>query len=230
MAAPTFVASYSSAYSTTTTPKTLSVTTQAGDVLVVYGGVENGNTDLSSPSGNSISFTLQQSVAINGSWANAYIWAGTDTTGGTNWTLSCTVTDAWQWGFTCLVFRNSDGIGASSAANASSGNPAAAITTTQANSALVAFNADWNVVNGSSRTWNTINSITPTNGNGLERDYAFVSSHWTSYGAYWNDVGASGSKTVGLSAPAGQKWSIVGVEVKGSTPGANTASTAWFVA
>jgi hypothetical protein len=225
MAAPTFIASYSTAYNTGASPKTLSVTTQAGDVVVVYGGIENGAQTLGTPSGNGISFTLQQSVAISNVWASAYVWTGTDATGGTNWTLSNTISSALSWGMTCLVFRSSGGVGASSKTNAGTAAPSLGLTTTQADSAIVVFNADWDADDGSTRTWRTVNSITPTTGNSLERDYVFDSGKWTSYGAYYNDVGATGTKTVGLSVPSSQTYSIVAVEVKGPSSTAPTVTT-----
>jgi len=45
------------------------------------------------------------------------------------------------------------------------------------------------------------------------------------YVAYYPDAGTAGSKTVGLSAPTGQQYSIVAVEIKG-TAGAAAASLA----
>ncbi|HMH70159.1 MAG TPA: hypothetical protein VK502_02075, partial [Candidatus Saccharimonadales bacterium] len=218
MAAPTFIAAYNTSYTTTGTTKTLSVTTQAGDTLVVYGG---GNTvgastplTLTTPTGNSVSFSLLQSIAIS-SKASAYLWSAVDAAGGTSWTLSCSASDAsTAWGFSCAVFRNANGTGASDNVNGN-GAPSLSLGTTQANSAIVVFNHDWAALDGASRTWRTINSITPTSGNGLELTYSFNASTTTAYGAYYDDVGATGSKTVGLSAPGSQSFSLVTVEVLG---------------
>lgn len=214
MIAPTFVASYSSAYNTSTTPKTVSVTTQPGDVVVVYGGGENQTATLATPTGNSLSFTLQQSVVVT-SYASAYLWTATDTTGGTNWTLSCSGSGSGQWGFSCYVFRGSTGIGASSKANVVTSAPSLSFSTTSSNSAVVVFNSDWNAQDGASRTWRTVNGITPTAGNGYEINYLYASGVWTAYGAYYPSVGAAGSITVGLSAPANQTWSLIAVEIFG---------------
>ncbi len=217
MNAPTFVASYRSVYNTFTTPKTLSVTTQPGDLVVVYAGADSGGTpSIATPSGNGITFTLYQSVLVDSTWCLAYIWAGVDNTGGTNWTLTDTInTGGINWGFSCLVFRNSGGVGASNKDNQDGFAPTMALTTTQDNSAVVVFANDWNGLDGTSRTWETVNSITPTNGNGLERDYAGFAGLYENYGAYYNNVGSAGPKTVGLTAPAGQKYSMVALEVKG---------------
>ena len=213
---PTLVNSYTSTYTSGASPKTVSVTTQAGDVVVVYGGCANGSGAFGAISGNSISWTQQQLVDIDTNWAEAVIWTGTDATGGTNWTLSVAHSNSLHYGVTALVFRGSDGIGASNSTS-TTGAPSLGLTTTQDNSAIVVINSDWDADDGSLRTWLTVNSITPTSGNGLEITYVQDGSSYTVYGAYWNDAGTAGSKTVGLSAPNAQKYSIAAVEVKGTT-------------
>lgn len=216
MQPPTLVASYSSSYSTNSTPKTLSITTQAGDIVVVCGGGENQTATLSTPTGNSISFTTRQSIVVT-SYATAYMWTGTDSTGGTNWTLSCGRTGgSGVWGYSCFVFRGSDGVGASSKTNVSNNTPSLGITTTQENSAIVVINADWNAQDGASRVWRTVNGITPTSGNGMEVAYYYGAGIWSAYAAYYTNAGTTGSKTVGLSSPGTQTYSIIALEVKGT--------------
>ncbi|MDN5275058.1 MAG: hypothetical protein JWP06_959 [Candidatus Saccharibacteria bacterium] len=228
---PTFVTSQStSSYTTTGSTKSVSVTTQVGDRLVVYGGGENEIAVLSGLAGNGITFTLQQSDTTTG-FSSAYVWTGTDTTGGTNWTLTCNNgSSSRQWGFTCLVFRNSDGFGASNKTQSASGAPSLGLTTTQANSAVVVFSGDWLAVDGSSRIWRTVNGVTPSIGNGLEKTYATFAGGWTAYGAYHNNVGAVGTQTVGLSAPGAQKYNIVAVEVLSTSTPQPVAMIAWLIA
>jgi hypothetical protein len=219
MKAPTFVNSYSTSWITTTTPKTVSVTTQAGDIVVVYGGIENGGGGImGTPTGNNIVFTLQQSIHITVAWADAYLWTGIDRVGGTNWTLSNSLVGSLEWGYDCLVFRDSTGIGVSAKTNVNSGAPSLGLTTTMDNSAVVMFNIDWSAQDGATRTWRTVNGITPSAGNSLERDYARSAAAHTIYGGYYNDAGTAGAKTVGISAPGSQIYSIVAVEVLGTIP------------
>ncbi|MEK7152783.1 MAG: hypothetical protein AAB834_02455, partial [Patescibacteria group bacterium] len=184
-----------------------------------------GSVSLGTPSGNGVSFSLETSVIVDINYCAAYIWTGTDSAGGTNWTLTCTNSGSTQrWGFTCLVFRATGGIGASNATNVSSGAPSLGLTTTGDNSAIAVFNADWQAIS-TARTWRTVNSITPSVGNGLETTYATDSLSYTAYAAYYNDAGATGAKTVGLTAPAGQRYSIVAVEVLGPTATAPEVTT-----
>jgi hypothetical protein len=98
------------------------------------------------------------------------------------------------------------------------GAPSLNLATTQADSAIVVANADWFALDGSSRTWRT-GAGPPT-----ELSYARGSASYTVYAARHANAGAAGSKTVGLSAPGGQKYSLAAVEIKGSSPAPPTAS------
>lgn len=227
MPAPTFVAAYNSAsYTTTDTPKTVSVTTQAGDLLVVYAGTPDSTCTVNAPSGNGISFTEQQSFFVSGN-CSVHLWTGIDSTGGTNWTLTCTrAGSTLMWGFTCVVFRNSAGFGATNGISNQNGSPTLSLTTA-ANSAVVAFNADW-LANGNSRTWKEVNGVTPSVGNGLELTYAWDSVNYTAYGAYYNDTGSAGSNAYGLLLPSPQQYTIVLMEVLAGEGGGATNSVAWL--
>jgi hypothetical protein len=214
--APTFVASYQSVFNTTTSPKTVSVTTQAGDRVVVVAIAEDTTVTFSTPTGNSATYSLAQAVTTASNCAVS-AWTATDATGGTNWTLSVTAVTAgsYYYGIIVYVFRGSDGFGNSGQA-VSTGGPSLALTAAGDNSAIVGTSADWAAVDGTTRTWRTVNSITPTAGNGAEKLYFRDSARYTAYSAYWSDAGAAGSKTVGLSAPTGQTYALVAVEVKGA--------------
>jgi len=216
MSVPTIVATYNSTYTTVTSPKTLTITTQANDVVVVYGGNESGTTGINIPTGR-ITFSAVQSLEGDASYTNAYLWSGVDATGGTNWTLSVSATAAdVHWGVTAVVIRGTNGVRAS-AQNRISGTAATvSLTTTQDNSTIITFLTDDNALDGSGRTWLTVNGITPTSGNGLEKTYSYDSTHYTAYGAVYTDAGIAGTKTVGLSAPTGQEFSIVAVELLGT--------------
>src|SRR5436190_2512503 len=209
---PTFMSKSETSWSTTTTPKTAGFSVNAGDVIVVYAISEAQAASFTVSDGTN-SYTSQQTVsALN--YTKVQVW--TATAAGTA-SLTMTITNGGStmvWGGAVLVFRNSAGVGASSQTNVASGAPSLALTTTVANSAIVVVNGDWQAVSGSSRTWRTVNSITPTSGNGFETTY-FNSGNYTVYAAYYIDVGSAAGKTVGLSAPSGQKYSIVAIEIKG---------------
>jgi hypothetical protein len=224
---PTFQAEYETVFNLATTPKTVTPTTSTDDVLVVVGASEDWDSgasfgaQLDTPTGHSLTYPLQQAVNV-GTYCTAYAWTTIETAGGAGWTLQETATvvnGAW-WGIDVARFSGSAGVGASNKANVASGAPSLDITTQADNSAIIVLVSDWMAVDGASRTWRTVNGITPTAGNGYELTYAFTSGRYTVYVAYYPDAGTAGLKTVGLSAPTGMKYSIVAVEVK-SAAGTN---------
>lgn len=224
MAAPTFVTSYQSSFGDSNTPKTAAPTVAVNDVLVVVGVAEDAGTTIATPTGGSLTYTLQQSLVVASNCA-VYVWT-TISASAQSFTLSADeggAGTAW-WGIQALRFSGSDGVGASNKAQ-TTGAPSLSLTTNFANSAVVVVNGDWNAVDGTTRTWRTVNSITPTAGNSLERTYFRDAAHYGVYVAYWNDVGAAGAGTYGLSAPTGQKYGIIAVEVRGSSGAATTSFT-----
>jgi hypothetical protein len=223
MAAPTFVAEYEVAsWNTGGNSKTVTPTTADDDLLVLVGGAEGAELTLD-PAGNGMTYTLRQSITVT-DFCAAFAWTA-PATGASGWTLTVTKDgNNLLWGVTALRFSGAGGVGTSAKTN-TSGAPSLSITTTQANSAIVVFVSDWNAADGTTRTWRTVNGTTPTIGNGLERTYFRNSSAYAVYAAYYPDAGAVGSKTVGLSAPSGQKYSIVAVEILG-TADAETGETA----
>lgn len=213
---PTLVAEYESAWNSSTSPKTVSVTVSTNDVLVIYGITADNTATLGTPSGGGLTYTQQQVVNVSSrTWLS--IWTAIAGSGQT-FTLSISRSGGTSifWGFNCLRFSGSDGVGASASTNASSGAPTLNITTNSANSAIVVANGDWNAVDGTSRTWRT-NAGTFT-----EQTYFRDSSQYTVYGGFHGDSGAVSTYAVGLSAPSGQAYTIGAVQVKGSTTSSQT--------
>lgn len=219
MAAPTFVNYYEPASShNTTTPKSVTVTTAVGDrlALVAYSG-DSPSTINTPTGGTSLTWTLKDSEEGFVNFANAYVWSATATTAES---FACQVTNdsgSYKWHFGVFRFSGSGGFGAAAGTHVdSAGGPTVNITTTQANSAIVVANVDWDRLSGASRAW-------LTNAGALtEESYAQTSAGggYTGYSGYHADAGAIGTYAVGLSAPTGQKFSIVALEVLGSVAGA----------
>jgi hypothetical protein len=97
------------------------------------------------------------------------------------------------------------GVGASAAASGATGAPGVTLTTSKATSLVFGVTTDW------SRT------VAPTLGSGLVLleqwlDAAATSTFWS---AYTNaTTGAAGSPVrVGASAPTGDRWDLVAVEL-----------------
>lgn len=187
------------------------VAAATGDQSVPWASIAN--------SGAALTWTQAQvlNVASN-TWMSLWTAIG-DSTRSMTVTLTASGSGGSRFcGFDTTVWTGSDGVGASNKAQ-TTGGPSVAVTTLAANSAMYYLSSDWNAVDGTTRTHRTVNSITPTAGNGLELVYFRDSSQYTNYGAYINDCGATGAKTVGVSAPVGQKFGIVAVEIKGTAGG-----------
>lgn len=216
-----FVAAYHVAsYTSTGSSKTITVTTQPGDYLVVYGGGENSGVTLNTPTGNSVSFALQTSV-VTANHGTAYIWTGQDTTGGTNWTLTVTcAVSGNEWGASCVVFRGIAGFGATLSATTTGSVGLGNITTTADHSSIVVFMTDYNTAdNTGMHHWQGLNGYSPTSGNGFEFNYGRdnTSFAYAYYGGYYPDAGRAGYKPIGVYFPDGMQASIVALEVK-ATP------------
>lgn len=208
MAAPTFVAEYESTWNTGAQPRTTSVTVAAGDTIVV-GVIGESQMALSTPTGGGLTYTLEESVSVS-AYTVLSVWTAPCVSSQT-FTISCGTDSGTSWfGFNVLRFSGVSAVGASAKTNVASGAPSLVLTTTQTDSAIAVFNGDWQALDGTSRTWRTgAGALT-------ERTYFRDSSHYTTYAGYHANAGPAGGYTVGLSAPAGQKYSIIAVELKGS--------------
>lgn len=192
-----------------------------GDLLVVGESSEVAGTPTTvtpTLSAGAATWTLQANQTAGGTnQSGAKLWTGVVTTAATNVTVSLSQpTSASQWwGMSASQWTNHGGVGVVFQGNngTGSGTPSVAATCS-ANSAVQCLVNDWNAADGTTRTWLTINGAAET-----ESLYFRDSLHHTVYGGYRTDTGAAGSITQGLSAPTGQRWVLVGVEILGMTSG-----------
>jgi hypothetical protein len=191
------------------TKATPSFDVKAGDILVAYGGQENGAFGAMTISGGSLTWTKNQEYTADGGYCGAAIWtAVVDADKTMSVTFGSNTTT--HYGGNVLTFRRSSGVGSSNKAKVNGGSPSVNVTTTKVNSAIVVFNADWQALDGSTRTWRTAAA-----GAFTELSYNYESSIYTIYGGYHPNAGSVGVKAVGLSAPGGQQYTIIGIEIKG---------------
>lgn len=207
---PVFIREAETVWNSSQSPRTTAAfNVLAGDVLVAFSAVEDFYTGNINVSGGSLVWTQQQFVNVSG-FSEVAVWTATVNV---NKSMSVTFSESsaisGKWGGNVLTFRNSSGVGSSAKANVSSGAPSLSLTTTQPGSAIVVVNADWTALDGVSRAWRTNAGVL------TEQTYAKVPGAQTIYGGFHADAGSVGTYPVGLTAPAGQKYSIVAVEVKG---------------
>lgn len=217
---PQRVSSLSSVWTNGTTPKTISVTVKTGDFIVVFGVIEGQATtssDTLAVTGGSLSWStaVKTNVAAFTHISEQHATATSDAT--FNVSVAHTGNLTLFYGANATVWRGSDGLGTAVSATNASGAPSLAVTTGAVSSAIIAFVADFNAADDTTRVWRTINGVIPTAGNGLEIDHSFQTAHYTLSGAVWDDVGSAAAKTTGQTTLATQKYSIVAVEIKGTS-------------
>lgn len=189
-----------------------------GDIIVILGGTGDAASTLSisktAGTATLSAFTQQQVISTSGS-AYSSIWTATVTAGGTA-TITLTKSAGGNFiggSFLKIDAATTDGLGQSAKAVIATGGPTLTFTTLADNSALIVFTTDWNAIDGTVRTWRTPSGSSAI----VESTYFRDSANWTVYAGVHADAGAVGSKTVGLSAPVGQKYSLVAIEIKGIT-------------
>lgn len=212
MPAPTIVQSVQTAWNSATTPKTTSsFSVVAGDRLAAWSIVadDNGVNDNASISGGSLTWAVAQRVKV-GSHTEVTIYTTTvDVDKSMTVTFAIANTPGAWFGGSVVNYRNSDGFGASSQTTGS-GAPTLNLTTTQPNSSILVANGDWAAVAGA-RTWRSgAGSFVETGA------YPGDGTQYGAYGGYHADAGSIGTYAVGVTAPAGQTYSIAALEVKGS--------------
>ena len=226
MAAPTFVAQYATAFNSNTTPKTAmsAVAISSGDVLVIGGAEESADN----VSGYAPTFTENGSASLANSTENSSVLyspvsAATYTASASeNITITAVkgtnAATGGYFGANVARFSGSSGVGAIQTGSGS-GSPSISITTTQANSAIVVIFADWNATTGTQTFTSNGGAGSPASLTG----YAGDGVHYGVAIAYYANAGTAGSKTVGMSAPTGQKWRGIAIEVKGTAASAASA-------
>lgn len=216
---PYNVSKLSSVWNTATSPKTISVTVKAGDFIIVFGVIEgqattSSDTLLVTGGGLSWSTAVKTNVAAFCHISEQHATATSDAT--FNVSIAHTGNMSLFFGGNASVWRGSDGLGTPVTATNASGAPSVAVTTGAVSSAILAFVADFNAADDTTRVWRTINGVTPTALGALEIDHAFLTAHYTLSGAVWDDVGSAAAKTAGQSTLATQKYSIIAMEIKGT--------------
>lgn len=222
MAAPVLRDSNQTVWTTTTTPKTLVVNIQAGDLIVVGCANAGGEGTFGTPTNNgaALTWTSRQNAGTAATTARCQLWTAVgDSTRSLTITVSAAGT-AVSWGGFARSWGSTGGYGGSNIVNGdSTANWTVAYTTTAANSALDVIWADWNAVSGA-RTYLTTGVGTFTEAS------ATVSGAYSTSNGYHADAGTAAAKTIGTSAPAGQLVTIAVLEILGGTGTTVSADTA----
>lgn len=224
---PTFVSTTATAVNTTTSPKTTaSIAVVNGDVLVAWAVAENDQIpspytiDVTTASGSTSAWTqrVAHSTAVAGGPGDICYRRGLTATATATGNITVTFTrttgsTAPAMGGYVKVWRGSAGVGnANVGTNNVAANSAPTIAVTaSANSGLDFFDADWNASAGTVTFTATSGSLVTdvSNQTGAGSTYCIFSSHVV-------DCGTAGSKSMGMSAPALQRWVCGVIEILGS--------------
>jgi hypothetical protein len=194
----------------TATQTSPSITVQVGDVVVLVGMSEDSTDTLYTPTNSNTAqtWTLKQSIVV-ASFGTTYVWTTTVTTAQS---MTMTVTSSSgsrRHGVSVFQFRGATGVGTTSKTN-STGAPSLGITTASSNSAVVVAWSDWAAIDVATRAYRT------GAGAFTEQTAVFVTGTYSVYAGYHANAGTAGALTVGATAPTGQSYAIVAVEVQGA--------------
>jgi hypothetical protein len=214
---PTLTSSAESAAAAATT-RTVSATYAAGDIITVIAQAEHGGELFTTISDtNGLTWTDRGTVtgAPAANFGHIRAWSAAPAGSGTT---TITVTkggSSTEAKIRADVWSDTDGLATAATTTNGGSAPSLSVTTTQDRSAVLLAVNDWNAVDGASRTYRTVNSITPVSGGSGELSYHRNAAAQTLYDAYWSDTGTAGAKTVGLTAPTGQLPAMLGIGVLG---------------
>lgn len=189
----------------------VSFSVQAGDVLVAFGLSGPGTTSAPFSINDSagLTWTKRAEVTQTGSINYAVLWTTTVATTGTISYGFTRPASGPEWRGAVQVWRGVTSIGNANTGQASNGQPSTTLTT-GANSTVVMAVSDNTAIDGTT-TYNEASAGTFT----PAANYPVVSLFsYAFYAGYYADVGAAGSKTVGITYPNAQNYSLVAVELK----------------
>jgi hypothetical protein len=225
------VASGVSALNNSTSPKTASINLLGGDMLVVARVQESagGVLNTTAPTGvTGATWSSRRNEGTSSQHCRVNIHTAEGFSAGA-YTLSCVRPgnqSGNQWGFGWAVLRNHGGVGntAGEALAVNESQPALDLLTTAADSCIFYALGDWNAVTGT-QTGRTISGSSLT----VVGNLAGNGSNYGTWMGLYVGVGAVGTKTVGLTAPTGQRPTHAAIEILGVAGGGSPEVEGWGV-
>jgi hypothetical protein len=200
------------AFAGATTPDTASISVVTGDYLVVMGCSGSSTQDMSAPSGGGLTYTFGNSAGVNLANLNGVDLYYTAITTPQTFTVSRTISpnNSTSWGFILFRFSGVTAIGANATGgNATASLPSVSITTGAVNSAIVMINTDYLEV------LTAPTYLTATAGTFVEQNHTENTGVGTVFAGWYPNAGTAGVKTIGLTVPTNQQWSLVALELQG---------------
>lgn len=205
---PTFVAKYETTWNDATlyTKNVMSsVPVNAGDLLVAVAASENNTNPLNITENGSSSWVAQYSDIGS---APVSVWTY-QVTSNENLTVNFTTIGNGKFGGTVFRFSSNGGLGVKNSNNSTTGLPSLTLNGVYEKSTIIMIVSDWNAVVGTQTVDSSIGSFTAMTG------YPGDGAVYGVFGGYYPDAGLTGNKTIGMTSPSGQNWTIAGIEVRG---------------
>ena len=184
----------------------------AGALLVLTTVADAELSNCAVSSSPLLTWTKRSDAGATGS-DNAEIWTAVYAAGG-----SINVTSNWgavSQASVCYVVLNAEPtLGGASGIASSQAAPSVTLTTTRSNSIIFGCTADWNAVNGATRTLRD---------GATERFYHYRASYFTTY-FYTKAAGSIAAYTEGVSLPTGQRASTALLEIRGVNTAARVSN------
>jgi hypothetical protein len=202
-AQPAFVSYTDTSWTTSGSSKTsATVSWQAGDVIVVIGGAENGAT-LGNPTATGLTFIQQRRNTASNTCASILSTAIPSVSG--SGTIRMTnSSSSIHWGFAVEVWRGAAGVGTTAEQHTTS--KTVSLAPLVADSAIVWSTFDWSA--------GSLQAVTPTPTSSNRK--LVDSGRYTIYASYLGDQVSTGATLYGISGSGSGPFSNLAVEIKGN--------------
>lgn len=200
---------------------TASFTPATGETLVILGVTEDSAFTFGTPTNtaNTITWTSRK---VNNPASNTYtaIWSGNVTAGGSACTVALPLLGGSGRKSMALLRFSSAQIAASPATSGTNGSgaPTGTIVTTGTNSFVAIANGDWAAVANGSPTY------VSSSGTPVEDFKTTTTGIYSAY--FWHQPAATaGTQNIGITAPTGQTYNLIALEVQGAAAAPAAADT-----
>lgn len=184
---------------------TASFTPPLNSVIIVK--VTSADAAQTHTSVTGVTFTSRGSVGTSGATSRGSLWTAIGAGSAVTVTAAFGGT-AFPRGLVVEVYTGAQLAASPAVSNivGGSGAPTNTLTTVAANSVVSWVNADWQAIDGTSRTYRS---------SATETAYHRLVGQWTHYTAR-QAAASAGSQTYGLTAPIGQTYTMVAIEIQDS--------------
>lgn len=206
-AGPTLRTSVTTSAASGTTLVSPAFTPQTGDIIVLKQVTEDASDTISGPtnSGSTFSAWTSRVTDATASRVGARISTATCTAGGTSSTVTANFSSSTRHhSLVVEVWQNAQLAGTPATCDTTgSGAPTATVTTVAANSVVSWCDGDWAAVTGAAAYRSAAYQ------DGIDQQGGLYCAYYA-----YQAAASAGAQTIGLTAPAGQTYTLLGIEIQ----------------